>query len=83
MAASEATTASKTASEVKYYLRFEIRDPRYLLIHVHIAYMAWAHLALSDATTALEVKFDPRFEINDPNYICYHGYFLSTYAFSS
>ena len=36
----------------KYDLRFEISDPNYLLIHVHIAYMVWALLAASEATTA-------------------------------
>ena len=42
----------QTASEVKSDLRFEISDPKYLLIHVHIAYMVWALLAASEATTA-------------------------------
>ena len=41
----------QTASEVKSDLRFEISDPNYILIHVHIAYMAWALLAASKATT--------------------------------
>ena len=41
-----------TASEVKSDLIFEISDPYYLLIHVHIAYMVWALLAGSEATTA-------------------------------
>ena len=41
-----------TASEVKSDLRFEISDPNYLLIHVHIVYMVWALLAASEATTA-------------------------------
>ena len=59
LAASEATTTS----EVKSDLRFESRDPKYILIHVHIAYMVWAFLAASEATTASEVKSDIRFEI--------------------
>ena len=42
----------QTASEVKSDLRFEISDPNYLLIHVHIAYMVWALLVASEATTA-------------------------------
>ena len=48
LAASEATTAPKTASEVKSNLIFEISDPNYL--HVHITYMVWALLAASKAT---------------------------------
>ena len=36
----------------KYDLIFELSDPNYLLIHVHIAYMVWAILAASEATTA-------------------------------
>ena len=43
----------KIASEVKYDLRFEISVTNYFLIHVHIAYIAWALLAASEATTAL------------------------------
>ena len=42
----------QTALEVKSDLRFEISDPNYLLIHVHIAYMVWALLAASKATTS-------------------------------
>ena len=46
----------QTASEVRSDLRFEISDPKYLHIHVHIAYMFWAHfeglLEASEATTA-------------------------------
>ena len=42
----------QTAPEVKSGLRFEISDPNYLLIHVHIAFMVWALLAASEATTA-------------------------------
>ena len=42
----------QTASEVKSDLRFQISDPNYLLIHVHIVYMVWALLAASEATTA-------------------------------
>ena len=42
----------QTASEVKSDLTFEISDPDYLLIDVHIAYMVWAILAASEATTA-------------------------------
>ena len=42
----------QTASEVRSDLRFEISDPNYLHIHVHIAYMVWALLAASEATTA-------------------------------
>ena len=51
----------QTASEVKSDLRFEISDPKYLLIHVHIATIAFKH--------PLEVKYNLRFEIRDPNYI--------------
>ena len=42
----------QTASEVKLDHRFEISDPNYLLIHVHIVYMVLALLAASEATTA-------------------------------
>ena len=42
----------QTASKVKSDLRFEISDPNYLLIHVHIVYMVWTLLAASEATTA-------------------------------
>ena len=46
----------KTASEVMSDLRFEISDPKYLHIHVHIAYMFWPHfeapLVASEATAA-------------------------------
>ena len=42
----------QTASEVKSDLRFEISDPNYLHIHVHIAYMVLSPLAASEATTA-------------------------------
>ena len=42
----------ETASEVKSDFRFEINDPKYLLIHVHIVYMVWALLAACEATTA-------------------------------
>ena len=46
----------QTASKVRSDLRFEISDPKYLHIHVHIAYMFWAHyeglLEASEATTA-------------------------------
>ena len=52
MAASEATAASKKASDVKSDLRFEISDPNYLLIHVHIVYIVWILFAASEATTA-------------------------------
>ena len=38
--ASEATTASKTASEVRSDLRFEISDLNYLHNHVYIVYIA-------------------------------------------
>ena len=41
-----------TASEVKLDFKFEINDPNYLLIHVHIVYMVWSLLAASEATTA-------------------------------
>ena len=44
--------SNQTALEVNYNLRFEISDPNYLLIHVHLAYMAWSLLAASEATTA-------------------------------
>ena len=59
----------QTASEVKSDLVFEISDPNYLLIYVHIAYMVWALLAACEATTASKVKSDLRFEISDPNYL--------------
>ena len=42
----------QTASEIKYDLRFEISDPNYLQIHVHIAYMIRNVLAASEVTTA-------------------------------
>ena len=42
----------QTASDIKYDLRFEISDPNYLLIHVHIADMVCALMAASEATTA-------------------------------
>ena len=42
----------QTASEVNSDLIFQISDPNYLLIHVHIAYMAWTILAASEVTTA-------------------------------
>ena len=42
----------QTASYIKYDLRFEISDPNYLLIPVHIADMVWALMAASEATTA-------------------------------
>ena len=42
----------QTASEVNSDLRFQISDPNYLLIHVHIAYMVWTLLAASKVTTA-------------------------------
>ena len=35
----------QTASEVKSDFTFEINDPKYLLIHVHIVYMTWALFA--------------------------------------
>ena len=50
--ASEATTASKQPREVKSDLKFEISDPNYLLIHMHIVYMVWALLVASKATAA-------------------------------
>ena len=34
----------QTVLEVRYDLRFEISDPKYLHIDVHITYMFWAHL---------------------------------------
>ena len=42
----------QTALEVKTDLRFEISDPIYLLIHVHIVYIVCALLVASEATTA-------------------------------
>ena len=57
----------QTASEVRSYLSFKISDLNYLHIHVHIAYMFWAHFVASEATTtsktASEVRSDLRFEI--------------------
>ena len=48
----------QTASEVRSDLRFEISDLDYLHIHVHIAYMFWAHfealMVAAEATTATE-----------------------------
>ena len=72
-------------SLVKSELIFEISDPNYLPIHVHIAYMVLAFLAASEATfrhyslqTALEVKSDLRFEISDPNYLLIDVHFVDT-----
>ena len=66
----------QTASEIRSDLRFEISDLDYLHIHVHIAYMFWAHFVASAATTASktasEVRSDLRFGIYGPNFICYH-----------
>ena len=46
----------QTASVVRSDLRFEISDLNYLHIHVHIAYVFWAHfealLMASEATAA-------------------------------
>ena len=42
----------QTALEVKSDLIFQISDPNYLLIHVHITSMVWALLAASEVTTA-------------------------------
>ena len=42
----------QTASEDKFDLRFEISDPNYLLIHVHIVSMVWALLAASEVTSS-------------------------------
>ena len=42
----------QTASEVMSDLIFQISDPDYLLVHVHIVYMVWALLLASEATTA-------------------------------
>ena len=50
--APETTKASKQIIEVKSEQRFEMSDPNYLLIHVHIVYMVWVLLASSEATTA-------------------------------
>ena len=58
----------QTASEVKLDLRFEISDPNYLLIHVHIGIgplsSLWGHYSLQ---TASEVKTKFAGEIGDPN----------------
>ena len=55
----------QTASEVRSDLRFEIGDPKYLHIRVHIVYVFWAHFVASEATaaskTGSEVKNDLRF----------------------
>ena len=40
----------QTASEVMSDLRFQISDPNYLLIHVHITYVVWVLLAASETT---------------------------------
>ena len=42
----------QTALEVKSDLLFQISDPNYLLIHVHIAYGEWAVLEAFETTTA-------------------------------
>ena len=72
----EATAASKQSERVKSDLRFEISDLNYLHIHVHIAYIFWAHFVASEATTASETasefRSDLRFGIYGPNFICYH-----------
>ena len=69
------------ASEVRSDLRLEISDLNYLHIHVHIAYMFWAHFeALLVAgirghyslQTASELKFYLRFDICGPNCKCNH-----------
>ena len=41
-----------TASEIKSYHRFQISDPNYLFIPVHIVYIVWTLLAASEAITA-------------------------------
>ena len=46
----------QTASEVNSDLRFQISDPDYLLIHVHIAYMVRNILAASEVTTASKAR---------------------------
>ena len=73
----------RTVSEVKSYLRFQISDPNYLLIHVHIVYgmgpfgsSLWGHYSLQ---TASEVKSDLRFEISDLNYLCFNVYLGSNW----
>ena len=40
------------ASEIKSDLIFEISDPNYQLVHMHIACMVWALMAASEATKA-------------------------------
>ena len=45
----------QTASEVRSGLSFEISDLNYLHIHVHIAYLFWAHFV---ATTASKTASD-------------------------
>ena len=66
----------QTALEVRFYLSFKISGLNYLHIHVHIAYMFWAHFVSSEAITASktasEVKSDLRFIIYGPKFICYH-----------
>ena len=42
----------RTASYIKFNLIFEISDPNYLLIHMHIVFIVWVLLAASEATTA-------------------------------
>ena len=56
----------QTASEVKSDLIFEICDPNYLLIHVHIAYMVWDFLAASEASKHSQIRGHIfKFEISD------------------
>ena len=72
-----------TASQVKSDLRFQISDPNYLLIHVHIVYMVWFLLAASEATTAskqpLRSKLSLQVKLVTPIYYMtkFQGIFIS------
>ena len=59
----------QTASEVNSDLRFEISDPNYLLIHVHIAYILYGAIRQPLGPLQSQVKYELVFEINDFNYI--------------
>ena len=52
--------------EVKSELIFEISDPNYLLIHVHVVYIVGALLPASEAATASEQPWmsKPSLQVN-------------------
>ena len=78
----EATTASKQPRRSNQ-TRFEISDPNYLLIHVHIVFMVWALLAASEATTVskqrLRLKLSLQVKLVTPIYYItkFQGIFIS------